>query len=98
MNDRHLHRVDALRRAVLESLGTLDRATRTAAAEGTLTGELGALIAKIHADASAITDDDVTALTRAGHSDDALFEVIAAAAFGAGAARLAAAKRAMGGR
>ena len=61
-------------------------------------GALGALVKKIHDDASAITDDDVTSLTRAGHSDDSLFEIITAAAFGAGDRRLAAAKRAIGGR
>lgn len=87
--------MDALRRAVLESRGHLDSGTRKAAAEGTLGGELGALAKKIHEEAPAITDEDLATLRR-GHTDNALVELIAAAAFGAGDLRLAAAKRALG--
>jgi hypothetical protein len=98
VNDRHIHLVEALRRALLDSKGQRDDATRRAAMAGTLDGDLGTLVKKIRDDASAITDEDIATLTRAGHSDDALLEVIVCAAFGAGDLRLAAAKRAIEGK
>ncbi|HYC49466.1 MAG TPA: hypothetical protein VEB19_00025 [Gemmatimonadaceae bacterium] len=43
---------------------------------------------KVAAHAWRVTDEDVEALTRAGHSEDAIFEVTAAAALGAAIMRL----------
>jgi len=45
-------------------------------------------VEKVAAHAWRVTDEDVEALTRAGHSEDAIFEVTAAAALGAAIMRL----------
>jgi hypothetical protein len=65
---------------------------------GTVEGELGALVTKIRENAAGITDEDVSSLLARGHSEDALLELITAAAFGAADLRLAAAKRAIEGK
>jgi alkylhydroperoxidase family enzyme len=44
-----------------------------------------------------VTDDDVQALRSAGYSEDQIFEMTVAAAYGAAAARLASGLRAMAG-
>src|SRR2546426_2024245 len=49
---------------------------------------LAAYIDKVARHASTVTDDDVAALQRAGHSDDALFELTVSAALGAALGRL----------
>jgi len=49
---------------------------------------LAAYVDKVARHAYKVTDDDLAALQRAGHSDDALFEVTVAAALGAALGRL----------
>lgn len=99
MSDRHRSLFQAVRGAVLESDGKLDRDTRLAAAEGrALPGEVGELARKVRDEAASIEDADVARALAAGRSEDELFELILASSLGAAEHRLAAARRAMGGR
>jgi alkylhydroperoxidase family enzyme len=83
--------VDALVTAVLETPGATDPATRRAARAGRNDdGALGAYLDKVRQHAYRIVDDDVEALTAAGLSDDAIFEVTVAAALGAAEHRMSA--------
>ena len=70
----------ALRRAVLERAGGQGGKDIPPA--------LAAYVDKVARHAYKVTDDDLAALQRAGHSDDALFEVTVAAALGAALGRL----------
>jgi hypothetical protein len=102
MNDRYGELVRRLRAAVLGPAGVVDPSVRAAieARAARLGGRPGAADqAAIPADmlpfvdlvaerAFDITDEDISALRRAGLGDDEIFEVTAAAALGAGAARL----------
>lgn len=51
-------------------------------------GALGSFATKVAHNAARITDEHIKALKDAGHSDDAIFEVIIAASVGAGLERL----------
>lgn len=55
---------------------------------GRLPAPLDAYVEKVRRHAYKVTDEDVAALQRAGHSDDALFEITVAAAVGAALYRL----------
>ena len=91
-------RVERLRAAVLGSPGATPVELRRnvdarAAAPGfddapDLPSELRELVDKIARRAYAVTDDDIAALRQAGYTEDAIFEVVASAAVGAGTARL----------
>jgi hypothetical protein len=99
VNDRHQALFDEVRRAVLESPGALDRATRLAAADGgELPSELAELSRKVREEAASIDDHDVQRVVAAGRSEDAVFELILASAFGAATQRLHAAHRAIRGK
>lgn len=50
--------------------------------------DLRSFVDRVATSAWTITDEDVTALRRAGRTEDEVFEVLVAAALGAGAARL----------
>lgn len=83
--------MDALVTAVLETPGATDPATRRLARSGTTDNEVfGAYLDKVRQRAYRIVDSDVDALTAAGLSDDAIFEVTVAAALGAAERRLTA--------
>jgi hypothetical protein len=83
--------VDALVTAVLETPGATDPATRRRARAGTTDGDVfGAYLDKVRQRAYRIVDRDVDALTAAGLSDNAIFEVTVAAALGAAERRLTA--------
>ena|SRR5687767_14773645 len=84
----------ATARAVFETPGETLRELRQAVAAGTPPAELVALVEKIHSHAYTVTDRDLDVL-RASYSEDQLFEIIVAAAFGAAEQRLAAARRAL---
>ena len=87
--DRHRPAVEALRAAVLESSGDLPEAVRRAAAERSEVPEPFAnYVAMIHDHAYRITDRTVADMKEAGASEDAVFEVTAAAAYGAARLRL----------
>jgi hypothetical protein len=94
---RHLAEMEALRHAIMESPGVTTRAERDAAFAGTLAQPLGGYVAKIHEHSHRITDEDFDALRAAGVSEDAIFELTAAAALGAATRRLDLALRAMAG-
>lgn len=55
-----------------------------------------AFVAKAHAHAYKITDEDVAALRAAGLSEDEVYDLAVTAALGAGLARLDAARRSFG--
>jgi alkylhydroperoxidase family enzyme len=98
-SDRHAAAVDALRRAVFESPGSTEPAVRAAAGSGgELPEPLGSYAAKVRDQSYRITDSDFAALTAAGLSDDAIFEVTIAAAVGTALRRLDAGMRAGGWR
>ena len=77
--------------AVLDSSGALPQEIRWAAFHrrmDELPENLRAYVGKVAKHAYRVTDEDVEALKRAGHSEDAIFEVTAAAALGAAILRL----------
>jgi len=96
--DRHAAAVGALRRAVFESRGSTEPAVRNAAGSGgELPEPLGSFAAKVRDQSYRITDTDFAALTTAGLSDDAIFEITIAGAVGAALQRLDAGMRAVRG-
>jgi len=73
-----------LRHAILATPGTTDEAVRSAALLGDALPEpLQTYATKVRDASHKITDVDIDALTAAGYSEDAIFEVTAAAAVGA---------------
>jgi alkylhydroperoxidase family enzyme len=85
-----------LERRVLEQPGALDPAIRRAAARGEgIPTDAAGYVEKVRRHAFKVTDGDVDALRSAGYSEDQIFEMTAAAAYGAAASRLAAGLRAM---
>ena len=72
-----------LRRAVLERGKMPGQRSRDE-----MPAALGTYIDKVARHAYKVTDEDVATLKRAGHSDDALFELTVAAAVGAALHRL----------
>jgi hypothetical protein len=93
--------------SVLVQPGDADQATRRAAFDRAVElagipassdrrpGPREALVDKVARHAYEVTDHDVAELRSAGHSEDAIFEMIVAAAVGAGTARLDAGLRAL---
>ena len=77
--------------AVLESSGATQTQHRWAAFHrrlDELPADLRSYVDKVATHAYRITDEDVEALKRAGHGEDAIFEITAAAALGAAIMRL----------
>jgi alkylhydroperoxidase/carboxymuconolactone decarboxylase family protein YurZ len=74
---------------VTQSDGHLARQVRQdLVAAKTMSGALGSFAIKVAQNAASINDEHIQALIRAGHSEDAIFECILAAALGAGMERL----------
>jgi hypothetical protein len=95
MDDRHRSLWRAVEQSVLHAEAHTAPALRqSAAARGELPAHLAALVDKIHRNAYRVTDEDLASL-RAQYGEDELFEIIVAAALGAGAARLQAGLRAL---
>jgi hypothetical protein len=94
MSDKFAEFRSATARAVFETPGKTSREVRQAVASGNAPADLAALIEKIHSRAYTVTDGDLDVL-RASYTEDQLFEIIIAAAFGAAEQRLAAARRAL---
>ena len=92
MDDRFASFRRATAAALLDGDGATPSATRRAIADGAPPNDLAALVEKIRSRAYTVTDADVDALRRQ-YSEDQLFEIIIAAAFGAAAERLAAARK-----
>src|ERR1700724_391461 len=88
----HRGLAEALRRRVLDGPGKTDRAVRQAVAEMAGGGPppeapYDALARQIGESAAGVTDEQVASVLRAMGSEKAAFEVIAAAALGAGLLR-----------
>lgn len=95
MDDQVAAAIDEHCEHVLTSAGETSVELRAAAAANAeVSPDLRALVDKIHRTPWDVTDEEVAAL-RATYSDDALFEVILAAAIGAARDRLAAGMRAL---
>ena len=93
--DPHAELRDRVLQQVLEGAGETEPALRAAAANGTgLPEDLQPLIAKVHAHAYKVTDDDVARLRRT-YDDDRLFELIVSASLGASRKRLLAGLKAL---
>jgi hypothetical protein len=88
MPHRHSEAMDALREAVLETAGELDRETRYAVLTGSGPPGLQPYLDKVRRHAYKVVDGDVDALKQAGWSEDALFEATVATAVGEGLRRL----------
>jgi hypothetical protein len=96
MSDRFESLRKKLEDAVFRTPGESDLALRRAAAKGEgLPAALAGFVEKIRRHAYRVTDEDVTALKSSGHSEDLLFEILAAAALGASLDRLNAGLRAV---
>lgn len=75
--------------AVLNTPGDTSSELRRAVMErGKVPAPLAPYVDKVAQHAYKVTDDDVAALQREGHADDALFEITVAAALGAALLRL----------
>jgi len=73
----------ALVKRVLEGEGTTSRAERRAAFDNALVGEpLRRLIGKVAERPTQISDEDFTAVTESGLSEDQIFELVVCAAIG----------------
>jgi len=82
-------RTEGLTRAILDGDGGTTLKSRREAFDGTPADPLiGRYVDLVRRHAYRITDGDVAALRAAGHGDDAIFELTAAAALGAGMERL----------
>jgi hypothetical protein len=94
MIDRFLSFRDATSRTLFGEPGVTTVGLRAAVAAGHPPESLAALVGKIRSGAFAVTDQDLDAL-RSDYGDDALFEIIVAAAYGTASDQLAAARRAL---
>jgi alkylhydroperoxidase family enzyme len=94
MKDRFRELKEATAAALLRGPGASPAELRQACALGEAPDELRELVEKIDRHAYEVTDEDLAAL-RAKYSEDQLFEIVVAAAFGAADRRLGAALRAL---
>ena len=94
MSDKYEAFRSATARALLETPGKTSRELRHAVAAGTPPADLVALVEQIESRAYTVTDGDLDSL-RSSYTEDQLFEIIVAAAFGAAADRLAIARWAL---
>ncbi len=89
-------RVETLRVAVLEGPGATTPALRKSAAEGASSEpSLASFVAKVQRHAYRVDDAEIAALRASGLTEDAIFELTAAAALGAALVRLHAGLRAI---
>ena len=94
--DRHAQAVSAVCDAALRTPGATDPATRELAFTGVGDHEpFTAYLAKVREASYRVTDADFTALSAAGLSEDAVFELTLAAALGAASRQLNAGLRAL---
>jgi len=94
MEDRFAQLRNATAAALLQGPGATPDNLRQAIAGGSAPSELVALVQKIRSRPYAVADQDLDAL-RNRYTEDQLFEIIVAAAFGAASDQLAAAHRAL---
>lgn len=103
MSDRYAHLVTRVHAAVLDGRAVTTPGMRRAAemraavlggrpaagaSQAGLPGEVTAFVDKIARRAVEVSQEDVDGLRRAGYSEDAIFELVASAALGAGLGRL----------
>ena len=101
MSERYQEYVERLRAAALSGHGVTEPAVRRAVASraaalggsrtpasGAVPAAIAPFVDKVAGRAYTVTDDDVGALRQAGYSEDAIFEITAGAAVGAGLGRL----------
>jgi alkylhydroperoxidase family enzyme len=89
MDPRYADKLRDLERRVLDQPGTLDPSVRRAAADGGTVPEAVAGYAdKVRRAAYTVTDEEVAHLLATGWTQDQLFELTVAAAFGAARRRL----------
>jgi alkylhydroperoxidase family enzyme len=80
---------ERLEAQVLGAEGRTPPADRQSAASSSTTSpELDALLDKVRREAHRVTDEDVTAVRRAGYDEDSVFELTIAAAVGVARRRL----------
>ncbi|HEU4831991.1 MAG TPA: hypothetical protein VFU18_04710 [Actinomycetota bacterium] len=97
-SDRHRPKLDALGAAILNGPGVLPpEARQTAARNEQVPEPFADYVDTIHRHAYRVTDRMVAGLAEAGASDDEVFEISVAAAFGAARERLEAGLRAVRG-
>lgn len=94
MNDRFAPLRNATADALLVGPGATAVGLRQSIAAGRPPAELMALVEKIRSRAYTVTDEDFDTL-RGRYTDDQLFEIVVAAAFGKARDQLAAAHRAL---
>jgi alkylhydroperoxidase family enzyme len=88
--------VSSLVDAVLEGEGSVDRTVRHAAFQRTgVPAALSSLVDNVRDCAYRVTDEDLDHLRASGYRDDQIFEVLVAAALGAGWVRLEQAMQAL---
>ena len=88
---RHWEYVARATHGVLDSVATTAKELRWAVFHRRVEGipaELQPFVGKVSDHAYKVTDEDVESLKRAGYSEDAIFEITAAAALGAALTRL----------
>ena len=89
MDPRFAGKVRDLGHRVLEQPGALDPTIRRAAAHGEgLPPDLATYVDKVRRHAYLVTDADIDTLRSSGYTEDQIFEVTVATAFGAAAMRL----------
>ena len=94
VEDRFESLRNATASALLRGSGATSAELRQAVAAGNPPPELMTLVRKIHSRAYTVTDQDFDEL-RSRYTEDQLFEIVVAAAFGAAQERLTAAHRAL---
>jgi alkylhydroperoxidase family enzyme len=94
VDDRFAPLKNATAAALLHGPGATPAELRQRIATGRAPRELMSLVQKIRSRAYTVTDQDLDAL-RNHYTEEQLFEIIVAAAFGAAQERLAAARRAL---
>jgi alkylhydroperoxidase family enzyme len=88
-----------LERRILQQPGALEpEVRRAAAANRDVPQALAGYVDKVNRHAYKVTDEDVDQLRQAGYSEDQIFELTVAAAYGAARLRLGRALDAMAGR
>jgi alkylhydroperoxidase family enzyme len=89
MDPKYEPKVRDLERRLLQGPGTLDLSVRRAAAAGKeLPEALARYVNTVHRHAYKVTDADIEKLLAQGYSEDQVFELTVAAAYGAAKARL----------
>jgi len=96
MDDRFAALRDATASALLRGPGATSVELRQMIARGEPPPDLSSLVEQIRSHAYTVTNEDVDAL-RARYTEEQLFEIIVAAAFGAAQERLSAARRVLEG-